>query len=106
MNEYSKFIERGAVIKAASENRAVKNGVANIETITDIVASVPNANAVFAKKGHWSTQVLKDGSVGTACWRCYSPAINELETPYCPYCGARMTDQGGNYIEAVEEQYT
>ena len=58
--------------------------------VLGILADLPAADVQEARHGQWqkhykSGTTVSDGFVSSCCdmW-------NERETPYCPYCGARM----------------
>ena len=74
------------------------------DIMCEMVDDLPDADVVEVKHGKWqkhykSGTTVSDGFVSSCCdmW-------NERKTPYCPRCGAKMTERnnGRNEIQNID----
>lgn len=94
----AEYIEREEVIKAAMNDKAVCQCLADIVDVKDIVNCVPAADVVPVVYGHWKLDSQRNGF--HYCDICKSEAITqedswgyeyqEILSDYCPWCGAKM----------------
>ena len=84
------YIEREALIEEAKHNRAVCQAIADIVDVKDIINNTPAADVAPVRHGHWINE-----NFYTHCSDCGKMAIydkygQEVESDYCPHCGAKM----------------
>lgn len=65
--------------------------VDEFEQLADAIDSVPPADVVPVRKGTWKIIDPFDDHEIVKCSEC--GYVMEQETPYCPYCGAKMEDK-------------
>lgn len=76
------------LIRRSDIERALEcSGVTKRFAIRRMIASIPAVDAVEVRHGRW----MWDGYVYDAPWQCSEcREFNDIESNYCPYCGARM----------------
>lgn len=99
----AEYIERNTaleIIDRYAKTVTGENGTAIVEAVRDIVDIIcPAADVAPVRHGHWINK-----NFYTRCSVCGKMAIydkygQEVESDYCPNCGARMdgdTDANGN----------
>ena len=101
MSEKKEYIERGALLSAIGEERAVLNGLSEYGYLK-VIREVPAADVEPAVRGEWETLIadLTDFSRESyvhwlKCSLCDKAIPLRFKSKFCPHCGAHMLDRYG-----------
>ena len=97
MSEKKEYIERGALLLALGEKRAVLNGLSEYGYL-QVIREVPAADVEPVVRGEWKEF---DADMNAySCSVCNEPQMfiegnpEQNEYSFCPYCGAHMERSG------------
>ena len=88
----SEYIERGALLLALGEKRAVLNGLSEYGYL-QVIREVPAADVEPVVRGEWKADKKTFGVWN--CSVCAETALcngieEEVKSAFCPHCGAKM----------------